>query len=678
MTSARGSWLLLAIALVVAPPLPSRQVAAQDAVNEPDLSAVTLTENDCSILIRYDEDPRPKLGDINCGTLDVPENWADPGGRRLQIAYVVLQSDDPSPAPDPVVYLEGGPGGSALTGAEVRADFFKVMRQERDVILFDQRGTRLSSPLRCQAYSAGHMFAPPEATGSAAEAPASTPAPVPRFPVEMGDAYEIMQAARQQQAAAAADCVREITATGVDLRQYNSIASARDTVALIKALGYDNYNLYGISYGTRLALVIMRDHPRSGIRSVVLDSTFPPEIKGFERYPDEPHEVVIQLFADCALDPACGAAFPNLKARFVKLLAHLHETPVLTEDGIAIDDRDLAQVMQGLAQNVRAVPYVPLMIEELERGEDDTFIAIVSGTLFEPAPVEEPVSAEEIDRAAREAAEAAAGLAPDIAANASPARLFLLSLESIAAAMAEDEGDQMLALLLGLDDLPPDRGTLEELVRTAYADPSQEDDRDLMLGLVAGMSKEDVQEVFAAVTQTVTLFDFLTFGTSPIQFNSVECNEEIPFQSFENTVAIARQLEIPELALGVLDVMAGQFAICEVWPSGRAPAIEDSPVASDVPTLILSGAYDLQTPVSWNKSAFVTLPNGFFVEFPMTGHAVIAQSECAERVAAAFVERPIDLPDITCVADLKPQWVLPQENLPATPVALIAPVAPAA
>src|SRR5829696_5064324 len=121
--------------------------------------------------------------------------------------------------------------------------------------------------------------------------------------------------------------------TGVDLSQYNSIASANDTVALVKALGYDDYNLYGVSYGTRLALEVMRNHPESGLRSVVLDSTYPPEIKSYEQFPQEPHEVVIQLFADCARNPACHTAYPDLKARFIALLGRLRAEPVISDDG---------------------------------------------------------------------------------------------------------------------------------------------------------------------------------------------------------------------------------------------------------------------------------------------------------------------------------------------------------
>ena len=235
--------------------------------------------------------------------------------------------------------------------------------------------------------------------------------------------------------------------------------------------------------------------------------------------------------------------------------------------------------------------------------------------------------------------------------------------------LPEDEADALVVALLSLDALPRQRETLEEFVQRTFPDDAET--RDHLLARVTGMSDDDVREVFAIVADRVSLLDFLNFGMTLPQFNSVECNEEIPFQSFENTVAVAQDLEIPELALGVVQAMANQFAVCEVWPSGRAPSFEALPVHSDIPTLILAGAYDLQTPVSWNKTAFVTLPNAYFVELPMSGHGTIAFSACAGEIAADFIDDPIVPPDATCAAGLKPVWVLPDEpgDASATPVA---------
>ncbi|MCA9878450.1 MAG: alpha/beta hydrolase, partial [Thermomicrobiales bacterium] len=443
-------------------------------------------------------------------------------------------------------------------------------------------------------------------------------------------------------------CVQQIAESGADLTQYNTIANTNDVVALVKALGYGDYNLYGISYGTRLALEVMRNHPDSGLRSVVLDSTYPPEVKTYEQFPQEPHEVVTQLFVDCERDAACNAAYPDLKERFIDLLARLRAEPLVAEDGVPITDRDLIGVMQSLGNNIPAVPYVPLMIAELERGEANTFLGIASGSL--PAPA-----------ASTQAAGSETEPAPGTAAlgDFSPARRFVLDAQAQLESRSEPEARPFLQLLSNLDTLAPTRQTLREFIGRAFPAPEEAETRQTFLSAIGAMSDADVQEVFAVVAQTITLEDLRTVGQSLPQYYSIECNERIAFQSFTNMVTNARQLEIPDLALGVPESFVKVFAICERWPSGQAPASSAQPVWSDIPTLVLAGAYDNLTPVSWNKSAFVTLPNATFVLAPMAGHGVIAYSECAQQVGYAFIDNPAMTPDISCFDDRKPRWVPP-------------------
>jgi hypothetical protein len=81
--------------------------------------------------------------------------------------------------------------------------------------------------------------------------------------------------------------------------------------------------------------------------------------------------------------------------------------------------------------------------------------------------------------------------------------------------------------------------------------------------------------------------------------------------------------------------------------------------------MIFAGAYDLQTPVSWNKSAFVHLPNASFVLFPMAGHGTILYSACAAGIAAAFIDDPRAIPDGSCVSGLRPHWAMPDDPLPS-------------
>jgi pimeloyl-ACP methyl ester carboxylesterase len=643
---------LLGLILVLSGPWPWQGVAAQNLPTSPDLSAVSLSSNDCSFLIQGSDDPRQQLGDIACGALDVPENWGQPHGRRIQISYLILKSTAAQPRPDPVIFLAGGPGSSPLTKAVIWAKFFAGLRQERDVVFFDQRGTRLSSPLRCEASTKVMALAlPPEEEESAG---AGTPVP-PAYPSEITNPDQLLQKAREKYDSVADACVRQISQTGADLSQYTTVASANDTVALVKGLGYGDYNLYGISYGTRLALEVMRNHPERGLRSVVLDSTYPPEIKTYEQLATGSHEVAIQLFADCERDPACNAAYPNLKARFIALLARLRAEPVVSHDGALITDRDLIKVMQSLTAKIEAVPYVPQMITELERGEDKTFLGITSGSLFAPADdLGDTIGTPE---AAGEATPATAALA-----DLSPARRFVLDVQGQFESLPDLAAGPFLQVLNELDTLPHDRQTLRDFIGRAFPGPEQAKTRATFLSAIDAMSDADLQEVFAVVVQTITLDDSRTAGQTVPQYYSIECNERTPFQSFANTVMNAQHLEIPDLAVGMSEALVKVFAICERWPSEKAPANEEQPVWSEVPTLVLSGAYDNLTPVSWNKSAFATLPNGVFVLAPMSGHAVITYSACAEQIAKAFIANPDESPDTSCLAGLKPKWVLPPAN----------------
>lgn len=647
------TWLrrsLIGMMLVLSSLVPLvRATAAQDTLAPADLSDVTLQPNGCAFLVQGDDDPRERLGDIACGTLDVPENWSSLEGRRIQIGYLVLKSTAAQPMPDPVVFLAGGPGSSPLTSAEVWSRFFAGLREDRDVVFFDQRGTRLSSPLRCEAYT--RMMAlslPPEVDPSAGELATTS------YPADLTDPDVILQKARDQYGPAALACAQQLTREGVDLTQYTSIASANDAVALVKALGYDEYNLYGISYGTRLALEVMRNHDGSGLRSVVLDSTYPPEVRTYEQLAVSTHEVALRLFSDCERDPTCNAAFPDLKQRFVTLLTQLRASPVIAGDGTAITDRDLINIMHSLTGRVEIVPYVPLLLSELERGDDTTYRGIMSGTLFMPAPV--PAEPGATPQPAGES-----GVSPDIETlqDLSSARNFVLALHTQLATQADQDLDQVTQSLLELDAKAHDRSSLREVIDGAFPGPEHKETRATFRSAIDAMSDSEIEAVYAGIVRAITLDDSRIAGQTVAQYYSIECNERMPFQSFADTVANTQRLEIPDLALGKPESLAKVFAICEQWPSGQAPDVEHDPVASEVPTLILAGAYDNLTPITWNKSAFVNLPNAVFVIAPMSGHAAITYSTCAGQIAHAFMADPVAPPDTTCFVDLQPQWVLP-------------------
>ena len=186
----------------------------------------------------------------------------------------------------------------------------------------------------------------------------------------------------------------------------------------------------------------------------------------------------------------------------------------------------------------------------------------------------------------------------------------MLELQARAATAPGDPTGAFGQLLVELDALPHTDQSLRDFVERVLPGDEHAEARASLLSAVDGMSESDIQEVFAVIEQTITLDDLRIVGGTAPQYYSVECNERIPFQSFTAMVTNAQNLEIPELALGIPETFVKVFAICEQWPSGQADASTELPVWSDIPTLIMAGAYDNLTPVSWNKSAFTTLPNG--------------------------------------------------------------------
>ncbi|MCA9861217.1 MAG: hypothetical protein KC438_15930, partial [Thermomicrobiales bacterium] len=379
------------------------------------------------------------------------------------------------------------------------------------------------------------------------------------------DEETLLDNARKEVGADTRRCVHELTAKGIDLRQYNSVASANDAIALMHALRYPTFNLFGISYGTRLALVMMRDHPNAGIRSVVLDSSFPPEIPGFERFVTEAHEVVMQLFADCRVDPVCNTAYPNLKERFKTLLRATEGTPIAGQDGTTVNGIDLVNVITGISSYTESAAYIPKMIAELEQGITTTYNAIVSGAIVAPGGDDIEFGEDDAFDEAPESAAAPPSAEPTIAIDAfdaeanAQARAFIQSVQNRADQLSPDEKDTVLTLLTWLDKVPHTRQSLVDFVNQSFAGESQTTNREALLVEIDAMSDAGVARVFSLMADSVDLIDVFTIGLSEPMFNSVECNEEAPFEDFSNVLANVAALEIPELAYGTLEFMASQF-----------------------------------------------------------------------------------------------------------------------
>lgn len=576
-----------------------------------------------------------------CGLLYVPENYDKPEDGMIQITYAVLKSTSRSPLPDPVVYLEGGPGGSAISGLSFYADVFAEMRQSRDIILFDQRGTKYSSRLDCDPFLLMLNYL------------------IDTDPEVAADFEDIINATDETLMSATLSqlymgpCAEGLTDAGYDLTQYNSANSVKDLFALTEALGYDEINLYGISYGTRLAMTAMRDHPEQ-IRSVVLDSTYPPQVNNLENMSNLLDEVLANLVKTCQTDTECNRNFPDFETELKGVIKNASKDPELLDA--------METVLSYINQNPAVGNYIPLMIHELANGDTTTLEAIVNGDVpTEPAPEDLPGQQDDMLLEAQQLEDSAEQLFQQAAVEAQANRPGAKWMDDVAQAMeplSEDDTTlAAIALLLAVLQTPiPDAGWLEGFVTEYLPEASQAE----LIDELDNLSTEELQYVYDLVADTsdqLTNEDDMTDG----MYFSVECNEEVPFNDLDVAEEIADDLEFPEFGPSGMAAANQVAAVCSVWPSGTGAEIETEAVESDIPTLVLSGDYDTQTPSSWNAMAMQGLTNAELVEFPQSGHGVIAFSACASNVATSFVLEPRTGLNTACTEDLEPNFVTEEE-----------------
>jgi pimeloyl-ACP methyl ester carboxylesterase len=180
-------------------------------------------------------------------------------------------------------------------------------------------------------------------------------------------------------------CLDTLQGQGIDLTHYTTQQIVADIEALRQALGIEAWNLYGVSYSTRLMLLTMRQYPQS-VRSVILDSVSPPNDTPYAHDPEHVARALSRLFEDCAADPACAAAYPDLESRFYRLFSRLNVEPAsfrITHDdtGNRLDDPftqevsgyDLLEWMvtdafYGPAYGSGKTPLLPLLIDRVEAG----------------------------------------------------------------------------------------------------------------------------------------------------------------------------------------------------------------------------------------------------------------------------------------------------------------------
>lgn len=297
--------------------------------------------------------PIPDGAQVVCGEYQVPENHSNPNGRMIRMPFAILKSMNPNPQPDPVVFVSsGGPGGSSLDA--LAAYVHSAHLQERDFIFVEQRGNKYAEP--------------------ALECPEVQMATFANFgTVDSRDA----EIARELDAARI--CHDRLLAQGIDLTAYNSAESAADLEDLRQLLGYEQWNLVGASYSARLVLTTIRLYPE-GIRSVVMDSIYAPEVDAYEQRVPTLARALETLFANCAADVECGTAYPELESHFHAVIERMNAEPIavevshpITSEPVTLNltGEDLVLGIFNALYQRNTIRFLPFIIEELYRGNTD-------------------------------------------------------------------------------------------------------------------------------------------------------------------------------------------------------------------------------------------------------------------------------------------------------------------
>jgi pimeloyl-ACP methyl ester carboxylesterase len=339
-----------------------------------------------------------------------------------------------------------------------------------------------------------------------------------------------------------AECHAQFTAEGYDLNQYTTEASVRDYEALRSALGFDTWNLLGVSYGTFWASHYVRMFP-GPLRAVIMDSPYPPHA-GYDWNREGALNAFERMFNDCRANSLCNAAYPDLRNRFIDTLRRIEK-----EGGITVGETDLDLprafgMIYSAVYMALTLPRTPLMIDAASRGDYELFLEV--------------------------------GSAPPL--------------------------------------------------------PMQID------------------------------YDFTRLSATGLNA-SVMCAEDIFFPAAPET-RTALTAPWPDDIFEMITPEGWDYdRRCAAWPVRRTDPVLNEPVTTDIPTIVLVGAYDPITPPEFAEAMLLRMSKGTLVLDPSTAHGLFADDNpCVHDIMLRFVDDPEAQLDVSCLAETpRPRWLLPHE-----------------
>ena len=265
-----------------------------------------------------------------CGTFRVPENRDAASGRTIGLRVAVVPARNGTSSPDALLYLAGGPGGSAIADAAGVRQLFSDTNETRDIVLLDQRGTGASNRLDC---------------------------PLPKKPLGAG-------------AGAVRAYVRACLARfDADVRQYTTVPAMEDVAEVVRALGYERVDVYGISYGATAAQYLLALHPEL-VRTAILDGGTLLDVPIFELWAPNGERSLRSILSRCATSPRCARAYPRVRSEVFEMMRTLRGAPVRA-NGTAIRPAEAAGTIQALTRTPSGATRIPWIAHRAALGDWD-------------------------------------------------------------------------------------------------------------------------------------------------------------------------------------------------------------------------------------------------------------------------------------------------------------------
>lgn len=271
-----------------------------------------------------------------CGFVEVPRNRANNSKETTQLSYLLIKSQSKNRKADPVVFIQGGPGGDVLKLADIYSQL--SIDSDRDFILYDQRGIGFSEEL-C-----------PNINQKLIEILAKDL----NVESEIKELHEALKS-----------CKKFIKN---DSRQFSTTTNVEDLEALREHLGYKQLNLFGGSYGTRLGVKYMELYPNK-VRSAILSSLFPPEIRMYDHLFSNFENALNKVFTACENDFSCNSNYPNLKSDFTSIYNKIKTEPIVLKIGnsnFTLNQQDVLLFLHQMLYSDKTISKIPEFIKALK------------------------------------------------------------------------------------------------------------------------------------------------------------------------------------------------------------------------------------------------------------------------------------------------------------------------